>query len=188
LEYWRTGLNVAVKWFDRLGETPPVSWTEVACSLAPLPVKDDKYILWPGLKNMWKDFNYEHPALAGLYGWLPGNNVDKEVMLATSKKIWDTWRLDKCWGWDFGILAMNAARLGHPERSIEFLLNENMPFDDVGLVPGGSQVPFPYFPANGSFLYTIAMMAAGWDDSIEVAPGFPSKGWKVLQEGLYKAL
>lgn len=188
LEYWRTGLNIAVKWFDRLGETPPVSWTEVASSLAPLPVEDDKYILWPGVKNMWKDFNYEHPALAGLYGWLPGNNVDKEVMLATSKKIWATWRLDKCWGWDFGILAMNAARLGHPERSIEFLLNENMPFDDVGLVPGGSQVPFPYFPANGSFLYAIAMMAAGWDDSIEVAPGFPSKGWKVLQEGLYKAL
>lgn len=87
------------------------------------------------------------------------------------------------------MLAMNAARSGNPERAIDFLLDENLSFDDVGLVQGTAQVPFPYFPAMGSFLYAIAFMAAGWDGAPKTdAPGFPSQGWKVRSEDVSTAL
>ncbi|KAL1968136.1 hypothetical protein VTN77DRAFT_2267 [Rasamsonia byssochlamydoides] len=190
LEYWRFGLSVAVEWWKRLGLEPEESWSTVLKGLAPLPIQDGLYVLWPGIKNMWTEYNWEHPALAGLYGWLPGSNrLDLSVMKATSQQIWKTWRLDDCWGWDFGVLAMNAARIGEPAKAVDFLLDENMPFDDVGLAPGGSRVPFPYLPSSGAFLYAIAFMAAGWDGAPDRnAPGFPSEGWDVKWEGLSKAL
>lgn len=145
--------------------------------------------MWPGIQDMWQNFNWEHPALIAMFGWLPAQNLDLEIMAATSQKVWDKWRLDKCWGWDFGMLAMNAARSGFAEKAVDFLLDENFKFDDVGLVLGTPQVPTPYFPGMGSLLYAAAFMAKGWDGAPDThAPGFPSKGWNVRWEGLSRAL
>lgn len=144
LEYWRFGLDVAVRWWRRLGLDPPSTWTCVLEGLAPLAVQDGVYVIYPGIEDMWSKYNWEHPALAGLYGWLPGSPaLDAGTMRATAERIWATWRLDDCWGWDFGVLAMNAARLGEPSRAVDFLLDPNIPFDDVGFEPGGNRVPFP---------------------------------------------
>ncbi|KIJ37743.1 hypothetical protein M422DRAFT_177695, partial [Sphaerobolus stellatus SS14] len=70
-----------------------------------------------------------------------------------------------------------------------WLLHDLFQFDDVGMPVGGSRVPTPYFPAGGSLLYAVGMMAEGWDGSGEgvAAPGFP-KGWVVRVEGILKAL
>lgn len=188
LQYWRFGLSKAILWFQRLESNFPVSWSNVLHNLAPLPVENGLYIICPGIKNMWTEYTWEHPSLVGMYGWLSGEGLDVDIMKRTSKKIWETWHLDKCWGWDFGMLAMNAARCGNGERAIEFLLNSSLEFDDVGLAPGGPTVPFPYLPSNGSFLYAIALMAAGWDGCDSHSRGFPSQGWTVRSEGLSKAL
>ncbi|KAJ5197726.1 uncharacterized protein N7498_006843 [Penicillium cinerascens] len=189
LEYWRFGLAVAMKWWDRLGLEPEKSWFTVLNHLAPLPTQDGVYVLWPGVQEMWTKYNWEHPALAGMYGWLPGSKkLDLAMMRATSDKIWNTWRFDNCWGWDFGLLSVNAARLKECDRAIDFLLDENMPFDDVGLAPGGSKVPFPYLPSLGAFLFAVAFMAGGWDGCPNRStPGFPIHGWKVRSEGFSKA-
>ncbi|KFY81284.1 hypothetical protein V500_11545 [Pseudogymnoascus sp. VKM F-4518 (FW-2643)] len=189
LHYWRIGLSIAEEWWDRLGLEPKAEWSTVRHNLAPLPTENGVYIMWQEIKDMWTNYNWEHPALIAMYGWLPGHNLDHEIMLRTSKEVWDIWRLDRCWGWDFGMLAMNAARSGFPEKAIEFLLDENYKFDDVGMVLGTDQVPSPYFPGMGSFLYACAFMAAGWDGASSLhAPGFPAEGWDVKYEGLSKAL
>lgn len=74
-------------------------------------------------------------------------------------------------------LAMNAARSGFSERAIDFLLDDNFKFDDMEMVLGTEQVPSPYFPGIGSYLYAYAFMAAGWDDGpSHRAPGLPSLG------------
>jgi hypothetical protein len=87
------------------------------------------------------------------------------------------------------MLAMSAARNGAQEKAIDWLLHPEFQFDDIGMPIGGTRVPTPYFPGAGSFLYTIAMMAAGWDGAKEGnAPGFPSNGWSVRVEGLNRAL
>jgi hypothetical protein len=60
----------------------------------------------------------------------------------------------------------------------------NFQFDEHGLATGG---PFPYFPSNGALLTAVAMMAAGWDGSKGVAPGFPKNGmWLVKYEKFIK--
>jgi len=41
-----------------------------------------------------------------------------------------------------------------------------------------------YFPSNGSLLFAVALMAAGWDGESHPAPGFPQE-WHVRSEGLH---
>lgn len=191
LEYWRFGLSVAVKWREHLGQPAPEEWIAVLTGLAAPPMEDDLYVICAGaVKDMWTSYNWEHPSLAGLYGWLPGStSLDLATVRATSQRVWDAWHLDDCWGWDFGVLAMNAARLGEPSRAVDFLLNANMVFDDVGFEPGGRRVPFPYLPSAGSLLYAVAFMARGWTGSGNAqSPGFPKEGWVVRMEDLNKAL
>ena len=116
---------------------------------------------------------------------LPGDGVDSIKMRATVHKVMDTWQWDKCWGWDFPMMAMAAARSGEPKLAIDALLysSPKNSFDARGLSSGG---PFPYFPSNGGLLTAVAMMAAGWDGApARHAPGFPDDGsWDVRCENL----
>lgn len=66
---------------------------------------------------------FEHPALIGTYGMLPGDGVDISVMDKTLSKVHNTWKLNDTWGWDFPMLAMCAARLSHPDKAVDYLLN-----------------------------------------------------------------
>lgn len=190
LGYWRFGLRMAQTWKERLHIPREEKWEEVLNKLAPLPVEDGVYITYEGIPDMWTKYNWEHPALIGAYGMLPGDGVDVATMDSTLNKVHQQWKLDETWGWDFPMLAMCAARVGQPERAIEYLLDyPAFMFDEHGLV-GGGRAPFPYFPGNGGLLYAVAMMAAGWDGASGThAPGFPDDGtWVVKWEGLKKAL
>ncbi len=188
LSYWRFGLRTASQWLARMGRPQNPTWQKVEAKLAPLPQEDGVYVLNEGIKEMWTRFNFEHPALTGSYGLLPGDGVDKAVMKKTLDRVIETWKFDHVWGWDLPMLAMCATRLGQPERAIDLLLHptQHFQFDEAGLATGG---PYPYFPSNGGLLYAVAMMAAGWDGSGNTpAPGFPLKEWKVKAEGFAKAL
>lgn len=189
LSYWRTGLRIAQEWRKRLGMATSATYQNVLDSLSALPVEDGRYVSWENIYHMWTVYNFEHPALIGAYGMLPGDGVDTATMDRTLEKIGQTWTFDHTWGWDFPMLAMCAARLGHPDKAVDYLLNyPSFTWDAHGL-SGGGFAPFPYFPANGGLLYAVAMMAAGWDGSDGAAPGFPRDGsWTVRYEGLAPAL
>lgn len=188
LSYWRFGLRVAADWFRQMGETPNPVWTRVREHLSPLPVEDGVYVLYQGVPEMWKRFAFEHPALIGVYGVLPGDGVDTDTVRRTFHRVLDTWDFNRTWGWDFPMLAMCAARLGEPDKAVDLLLHPapGFQFDARGLATGG---PFPYFPSNGGLLYATALMAGGWDGApARHAPGFPSDGsWVVRCEGLRPA-
>lgn len=133
--------------------------------------------------DMWTNFAFEHPALIGTFGMLPGDGVDQATLARTLSKIDATWNYDRTWGWDFPMLAMAAARCGQPDKAVDFLLHPagGFQFDEHGLATGG---PFPYFPSNGALLTAVAMMAGGWDGSSGDVPGFPQDGsWEVKAEG-----
>lgn len=187
LSYWRTGLRLAIQWQNRLGKQVNPKWDKVLNGLAPLPQRDGNYLLSEGVFDMWTKLNYEHPALIGAYGLLPGDGVDHKTMRDTFELVMKLWNFDRVWGWDFPMLAMTAARLNQPERALDLLLTDspNFQFDAAGLASGG---PYPYFPSNGGLLYTVAMMAAGWDGSPDRhAPGFPGVGWNVKFENISPA-
>ncbi|KAH7103384.1 Six-hairpin glycosidase-like protein [Auriculariales sp. MPI-PUGE-AT-0066] len=193
LSYWYLGLDIASRWMERLGEDVPEKWTHVAENLAPLPVVDNLYQVYEGIDvNFWtnRDYINDHPALAGLFGWLPPTKkLDIAVSRSTTFKVWSAWNLTSCWGWDFPLLAMSAARIGEPDQAVSWLLHPLFGFDEVGMPTGGVRVATPYFPGSGGLLLAAAFMAEGWDGDEEYghAPGFP-KNWTVRVEGLRKAL
>ena len=123
LGYWRYGLRMAAEWRKRLSLPVDAKWEDVLAKLASLPVEDGLYVTHEGIRNMWSDFAFEHPALIGTYGMLPGDGVDAEILARTLDKITSTWNFDRTWGWDFPMLAMAAARCGKPEQAVDFLLH-----------------------------------------------------------------
>lgn len=189
LAYWRFGLDIAMKWKERQNLPVPGAWKNVADNLAPLPVSNGLYDLHECIPNMWKPNSTtvsDHPALTAVMGLLPPTeDVNTTIMASTAEKIAEVWDWESCWGWDFPMLAMNAARLGDPDRAVDWLLHENFAFDDVGMPIGGKRVPTPYFPASGSLLLSIALMAGGWTG--DEGPKFPD-GWDVKAEGFMVAL
>ena len=183
LSYWRYGLRKATEWCERLSITPNPKWQEVHDKLSPLPVQDEFYVTHYEIQNMWTTYTYEHPALIGVYGMLPGDGVDKVIFDKTFDKVVSTWQFQHIWGWDFPMIAMAAARSGKQNIAIDMLMHssDRFQFNQHGLCTGG---PFPYFPANGGLLTTIAMMCGGWDGSTGECPGFPKNGdWVVKAEG-----
>lgn len=185
LGYSRYGLRTALEWADRLGlsEKRTKKWKEVLSKMAPLPVADGVYTTYEGIPDMWTKYTYEHPALTGVYGMLPGDGVDLPTFKRTLEKVSKEWQFNRIWGWDFPMLAMAAARTGQPALAIDMLMHPSagFQFDEHGLATGG---PFPYFPSNGALLTAVAMMCGGWDGSEGEAPGFPKDGnWTVRYEG-----
>lgn len=188
LAYWRFGLDIAEKWMQRSAKVAPESWTTVRDNLAPLPVQDGAYVIYEGIEEMWETEAYteDHPSMLGLYGWLPPSTpFNITIMENTINKVYETWNLTYSYGWDFPMLAMNAARMGDSEKALEFLLHSGFDFDDAGYPIGGPRVATPYFPGSSSLLAAVAMLAGGWDGDEGVH--FPDD-WTVEVEGFSPAL
>jgi hypothetical protein len=191
LAYWRYGLDIAQKWRERLGMTRNPQWEAVRTQLANYPLKDG---LYQNVENALTTFTEpgqrrDHPSLVAAFGMLPGPGIDPEIMRATLKQVMQQWNWETCWGWDFPLVAMTAARVGEPELAIDALmmtaaknryLNNGHNFQREGL-------PL-YLPGNGGLLTAVAMMAAGWDGApAGPTPGFPKNGlWQVNWEGLQR--
>ena len=131
----------------------------------------------------------DHPAVLGACGLLPDYGLyDREKMQHTLSWVMDNWNWDTTWGWDYGMTAMCAARLGDGENAVKALLIDKG--KNTYLVSGHNyQEPKRlrlYLPGNGALLDAVAMMCAGWDGCPDVKnPGFPQNGkWNVKWEGL----
>jgi hypothetical protein len=114
LAYWRYGLGLAETWMTRLALPIPSAWTQVKAQLAPLPIEDGLYAVYDGIEsNFWTDPTYinDHPALAGIHGWLPPiDGVNLSIAKATADKTYTNWNISNCWGYDclFMLLARYA--------------------------------------------------------------------------------
>lgn len=179
LTYWRFGLSIAQLWRQRLGLAPDPKWADVLNRLSPLPTQDGLYLMQEGMTDTYTKWNWEHPALLGAYGMQPGYGVDPETIRRSLKQIMKSWDWDRCWGWDFPMAAMTAARLGEGELAVDALMIDSV---KNRYLPNGHVYQRPnlpaYLPANGGLLAAVAMMA--------ISPnGFPqNKNWMVRSEGL----
>lgn len=102
LAYWKLGLGYAETWMKKLGSDVPSNWTSVKENLAPLPIDNGTYAVYEGIEStFWNDSTYtnDHPALVGLYGWLPPTEgLDVGIAKSTAEKTWTSWNLTNCWG------------------------------------------------------------------------------------------
>ncbi len=190
LSYWQWGLTTADTWSTLMGEGHQAQWQLVAQKLSPLAYNSDSlYLAAETATDTYRDirFTSDHPAILGALGILPGGTLtDKAIMKKTLNWIWDNWNWDKTWGWDYPMVAMNAARLGEREKAVDALLMPKR--TNTYLVSGHNyqdQRLRLYLPGNGGLLTALAMMCAGWDGCQERNPGFPDNGqWDVRWEGL----
>jgi len=191
LEYWKYGLEIAIKWVERLGEKASPKWGEVANQMAEPPTKDGVYLAHEGCLATFSQYNHDHPSMVGAYGILPGSLIDPEKMRKTLQRVREEWQWETAWGWDFPMCAMTAARLGEGHSAVDFLL---MDAAKNKYLPNGHNYQRPgltiYLPGNGALLTAVSMMACGWEGAPDGnAPGFPKDGtWVVKSEGLFPSL
>ena len=185
LEYWAWGLEQACVWMERLGEEPDPIWREVARNLAPLPVRDGRYLTFEDYATYTPPCNEGHPSVSGAFGLLPGNKADREIMRRSLHAILDRWRMETTWGWDFPMLAMCAARLGEPDTAVKCLMLDspkNTYLPNGHNMQSSRTLPL-YLPGNGALLLAVGMMCAGWDGCGRDTPGFPDS-WQVRWEDI----
>ena len=134
----------------------------------------------------------DHPACIAPMAMLPISSVRCDSVTANKTLRWvmDNWNWQTTWGWDYGLIAMAAARIGDPETALKALLIDTQ---KNTYLPSGHNFQTAdrlrlYLPGNGALLTAVAMMCAGWDGCPEVLnPGFPKDGtWNVRWEGLHR--
>ena len=216
LAYWQYGLNVANLWRERQGKPRNAEWDRIINNMSPLPqTKDGIYTagLPKGKTTGLKSFDpfdavasgakpvvstetfaekcrNDHPAVLGVFGLLPRCSVSSDLVAANKTLAWvmQNWNWPTTWGWDYGMTAMAAARLGQPETALKALLidtQKNTYLKNGHNFQTADRLRI-YLPGNGALLTAIAMMCAGWDGcTIPNNPGLPQDGtWNIRWEGL----
>lgn len=189
LSYWHYALKAAQDWRERKGEPRVEKWDEIIANLSPLAAKDSLYLAAETAPETYSDIRLtsDHMAVLAAVGILPNNELIKgDIMDNTFDWVYDNWNWDKTWGWDYPTTAMNAVRLGHPEKAVNALLMDKR---TNTYLPNGHNYQDNrlrcYLPGNGGLLTAVALMCAGWDGCDEKNPGFPKDGtWDVRWEGL----
>lgn len=190
LSYWHYAMNVAQLWRERAGEKRNLEWDEMIDKLSPLAYNEDSlYLAAENAVDTYKDirFTSDHMAVLGSVGILPMNKLIRaDYMKNTLHWVWDNWNWGKTWGWDYPMTAMNATRLGEPEKAVGALLMDKR--TNTYLLNGHNYQDGRlrcYLPGNGGLLTAVALMCAGWDGCAVKNPGFPQDGtWDVRWEGL----
>ncbi len=216
LAYWQYGLSVAQQWRERQGKSRHQKWDDIITHLVPLPETDGIYIagLPLGKTDNLKSFDpfdsptirktesftdkirNDHPAVIGACGMLPSENTsytllyNKDRMSSTLDWVMQNWNWPTTWGWDYGMIAMAAARLGNPELALKALFidtQKNTYLKNGHNFQTADRLRI-YLPGNGALLSAVAMMCCGWDGCQEpLNPGFPKDGrWNVRWEGIQR--
>ena len=217
LAYWQYGLSVANQWRERQGKPHNAEWDDICANLSPLPEADGIYTagLPKGKTDNLQSFDpfdavaagakpvvstetfaekcrNDHPAVLGPFGMLPFGSLCSGGAAANRTLNWvmQNWNWPTTWGWDYGMTAMAAARLGQPETALKALLidtQKNTYLKNGHNFQTADRLRI-YLPGNGALLTAISMMCAGWDGcTIPNNPGFPQDGtWNVRWEGLQR--
>ncbi len=190
LAYWYYALNVAQQWRERLGQPRNAEWDTMLHKLSPLAAnKQGLYLAAENAVDTYRDIRYtsDHMACLMACGMLPMSPLVKpSYMRKTFDWVYDNWNWEKTWGWDFPTTAMNAVRMGEPEKAIRAILMNKR--TNTYLVNGHNYQTERlrcYLPGNGGLLATVALMCAGWDGCDVENPGFPKDGtWDVRWEAI----
>ena len=189
LEYWREALNIADEWAKRSGRKGNSRWGMVSEAMALPASAEGVYLTHENGADTYINHAKDHPSMLMACGILRGDRLDRETVERTLQKVLEVWDFNTAWGWDFAVMAMTAVRLDLGDLAVDILLKDTQKNEYVlnGHNKQGYRKDLPlYLPGNGSFLYALAMMAAGYRGCGKKMPGFP-ENWTVRAEGI-KAL
>ncbi|CAN5428305.1 hypothetical protein BH10PSE4_BH10PSE4_09430 [soil metagenome] len=203
LSYFRWGITTAQAWREREGKPRRADWDAVLKDLSPLPQRDGLYLPAASAPDFWRVAsspvckghaveaicaNRDHPSFLMPLGYLPGKDVDRETMRRTLRAVETDWDLRQTWGWDYPMIAMTAARLGEPEKAVDWLFFDakNNQFGSSGMTPR------IHLDAHAAQFVPKAAGAGGGEGASPDGPGysraaetyFPSNGALLIAVGL----
>ena len=184
LSYWHFGLEIGIRWAEALSENCG-RWKKVSGSLAKLPMSDGLYSAHQNCKDTFTHFNKDHPSMLYAYGFIPCAGVNTVAMSGTADKVLECWERGGMWGWDYALIAMTFMRLGRYEDAIDILLTDDpknyYTVSGNNFQKGREDLPL-YLPGNGSLLFALAMLVAGYGKK---GSCLPDNGmWEVEAEGI----
>ena len=207
LEYFRWALSTAQQWRERQGQPRNPEWDAALNRLAPPPIKDGLYLPVETVPDFWETAasdacrkhaaapqckNRDHPSFLMAYGFIPGARIDPEAMRRTLEAVEANWDVRQTWGWDFPMMAMTAARLGQPDKAIDWLFADlkNNQWGVTGMTPrvhldAHAEGLVPVSAGAGGVAMAVNPDGPGYGRAAETY--FPSNGSLLMAVGLMAA-
>jgi hypothetical protein len=207
LEYYRWALETAQAWREREGRPRKPEWDQAIARLAPPPMKDGLYLPVESVPDFWTTAmsdlcrqhasdasckNRDHPSFLMAYGFIPGDRIDPAAMRRTFAAVEANWDMRQTWGWDFPMMAMTAARLGEPDKAVDWLFadRKNNQWGVTGMTPRvhldeHADELVPASAGAGGVAMTINPDGPGYRRAAETY--FPSNGSLLMAVGLMAA-
>lgn len=207
VEYFRWALETAQQWRVRKGQARRADWDQALARIAPPPMANGLYLPVESVPDFWETAasgacrehaaapqckNRDHPSFLMAYGFIPGARIDPAAMRRTFEAVEANWDVRQTWGWDFPMMAMTAARLGEPEKAVDWLFADlkNNQWGPTGMTPR------VHLDEHADELVPISAGAGGVEMAINPdGPGyrraaetyFPSNGSLLMAVGLMAA-
>jgi hypothetical protein len=204
LEYFRWALQTAQAWRERQGLPRKAEWDAAIERLAPPSMRDGLYLPVETVPDFWDVArspacrgdaaaepckNRDHPSFLMAYGFIAGDRIDPAAMRRTLDAVAANWDLRQTWGWDFPMLAMAAARLGEPDKAVDWLFadRKNNQWGPTGMTPrvhldAHAEDLVPVSGGAGGVALENNPDGAGYRRAAETY--FPSNGSLLLAVGL----
>jgi len=152
VEYFRWALETAQAWRERQGQPRNAEWDAALSKIAPPAMKDGLYLPVESVPDFWETAmsdacrnhaaaaqckNRDHPSFLMAYGFIRGDRIDPAAMRRTFAAVEANWDMRQTWGWDFPMMAMTAARLGEPDKAVDWLFADlkNNQWGPTGMTP-----------------------------------------------------
>ncbi len=207
LEYFRWALETAQQWRIRQGQARRADWDQALARLAPPPMANGLYLPVESVPDFWETAasdacrdhatapqckNRDHPSFLMAYGFIPGARIDPEAMRRTFEAVEANWDVRQTWGWDFPMMAMTAARLGEPDKAVDWLFADlkNNQWGPTGMTPRvhldeHADELVPVSAGAGGVTMAINPDGPGYRRAAETY--FPSNGSLLMAVGLMAA-
>jgi len=204
VEYFRWALETAQQWRVRQGQPRRADWDQALAKIAPPAMKDGLYLPVESVPDFWETAmseacrkhaaatqckNRDHPSFLMAYGFIPGARIDPNAMRRTFEAVEQNWDVRQTWGWDFPMMAMTAARLGEPEKAVDWLFADlkNNQWGVTGMTPRvhldeHADELVPVSAGAGGVAMAVNPDGAGYRRAAETY--FPSNGSLLMAVGL----
>lgn len=204
VEYFRWALETAQQWRVRQGQPRRADWDQALAKIAPPAMKDGLYLPVESVPDFWETAmsdacrkhaaaaqckNRDHPSFLMAYGFIPGARIDPNAMRRTFEAVEQNWDVRQTWGWDFPMMAMTAARLGEPEKAVDWLFADlkNNQWGVTGMTPRvhldeHADELVPASAGAGGVEMSVNPDGAGYRRAAETY--FPSNGSLLMAVGL----
>ncbi|WP_296172406.1 hypothetical protein [uncultured Brevundimonas sp.] len=204
VEYFRWALETAQQWRVRQRQPRRADWDQALAKIAPPAMKDGLYLPLESVPDFWDTAmsdacrkhaaaaqckNRDHPSFLMAYGFIPGARIDPDAMRRTFEAVEQNWDVRQTWGWDFPMMAMTAARLGEPEKAVDWLFADlkNNQWGVTGMTPRvhldeHADELVPVSAGAGGVEMSVNPDGAGYRRAAETY--FPSNGSLLMAVGL----